>query len=150
MAMQKAQLPIILTIISLASVGSIVFALLSSSQIVSNTGNVKTIGVKVYKDAACSQTLSSIDWGTMTANSAKNYMAYVRNEGTVSLTLSKTTGNWNPAAASGYMALGWNREGYILTSGASVQAVFTLTVFSNVTGVPSFTFDITLTGTEGA
>lgn len=86
----------------------------------------------------------------MTANSAKNYMAYVRNEGTVSLTLSKTTGNWNPAAASGYMALGWNREGYILTSGASVQAVFTLTVFSNVTGVPSFTFDITLTGTEGA
>jgi hypothetical protein len=42
----------------------------------------------------------------------------------------------------------WNRAGYVLAVGASVQAVLSLTVSSSISGVTSFSFDITITGTQ--
>jgi hypothetical protein len=147
MSLTKISAPIILTVAALA-VGSIVFALLSTGQTVSNSGNIRAVGVGVYKDSSCTQTLASIDWGALTPGSTRNYTCYVRNEGTLNLVLSRTTSNWNPSSTSSYMTLSWNREGYALNAGATVQAVFTLSVSSSITGIPSFTFDITITGTE--
>jgi hypothetical protein len=73
---------------------------------------------------------------------------YVRNEGTVSVTLNMTKGNWNPSSASSYITLTWNKEKYVLPAGQVVTAVLTLSVSSSVSGVTSFSFDITITGTQ--
>ena len=150
MSVSRTNIGIIVAVAAVALVGSTAFALLSFSKTLSNTGNVKAVGVGVYKDIGCSQVLSSIDWGALAPGSSSNYTAYIRNEGTVAVSLSKTTGNWNPTTAAGNMTLSWNRDGYILSSNAVVQATLTLSVSSSVTGISSFSFDITITGTESA
>ncbi len=148
MATQKSSSTLILVVATLAVVGTTVLAILSASQSVSNVGNIKTVGVGVYKDSGCTQTLSAIDWGTLAPGSVRNYTAYIRSEGNTVLVLSRTINNWNPALASGYITLNWNREGYVLSAGTSVQATLTLSVASNITSIASFSFDIVITGTE--
>jgi hypothetical protein len=73
---------------------------------------------------------------------------YLKNEGNVPVTLSISAGNWNPASASSYFTLTWNRGGYVLAVGASVQAVLSLAVSSSISGVTTFSFDITITATQ--
>jgi hypothetical protein len=148
MSVSRTNIGIIVAVVAVALVGSTAFALLSFSKTLSNTGNVKAVGVGVYKDSGCSQVLSSINWGAVTPGSSSNYTAFIRNEGNVQVSLSKTTGNWNPTTAGGNITLSWNRDGYILSANATVQATLTLLVSSNVTGISSFSFDITMTGTE--
>jgi hypothetical protein len=58
-----------------------------------------------------------------------------------------TYGNWNPTSASSYLALTWNREGYVLAAGSYVQANLTLGVSPSVSGITSFNFDMILVGT---
>ena len=66
----------------------------------------------------------------------------------MAVVLGMTAGNWNPASASSYITLSWNRENYLLNSGSVVQAVLTLSVSSGVSGVTNFSFDIIITGIE--
>jgi hypothetical protein len=73
---------------------------------------------------------------------------YVRNEGNVAVTLSIQTADWNPANASSYLVFGWNCTGYVLQPSQVVQALLTLTVSSSISGITSFSFDITLAGTQ--
>jgi hypothetical protein len=72
----------------------------------------------------------------------------VENSGTVPVTLTMSAGSWNPANASSYITLSWNRQNYTLPAGSSVQALLTLNVSSSIDGITSFTFNITITGTQ--
>jgi hypothetical protein len=72
----------------------------------------------------------------------------VKNEGNVPVTLSVQASNWNPASAQTFLTLTWNRNGYVLAVGASVQAVLYLTVSSSISGITTFSFDITITATQ--
>jgi type IV secretory pathway VirB10-like protein len=73
---------------------------------------------------------------------------YVKNNGTIPVVLTMTTGTWSPATASSYVSLSWDMQDYVLAAGSSVQAVLTLSISSSVSGLTSFTFDITITGTQ--
>jgi len=149
MALQKTQISIILVVGALVAVSALVSGLLIASQTIPNTGNVKAIGVGVYSDSVCTQEVLSIPWGTLGPGETSDKTVYIRNEGNVAVVLSITAENWSPASASSYITLGWNlEEGYVLSHGQSVEAVLTLSVSSNVSGVESFTFDIIITGTE--
>ncbi len=148
MALQKSYVPFVVMIATFAIVGTTVFAALNASQTISTTGTVKGVGIGVYKDSACTQELASIDWGPLAPGSSINKTAYIRNEGNTILVLSKAVSNWSPTSASSYMTLIWNRDGYDLNPGSSVSVSLKLTVSSSVTGISSFTFDITITGTE--
>ena len=148
MSISKTSLTIGMVLLAMAVTGTLVIALLTSSQTVSNNGTVKAIGVGVYSDSGCTLALTSINWGSFEAGSSKNYTIYVKNNGNVAVVLSKSTGNWNPASASTYMTFSWNRDSYVLTAGTSVSARLTLTVASNINGINTFSFDITITGTE--
>jgi hypothetical protein len=92
--------------------------------------------------------LTSISWGLLAPGQQGSYTIYVKNTGTVAETLSKSTGDWNPASASNYLTFGWNRDGYVLNAGTTVSAVLTLSVASNVAGITNFSFNITITGTH--
>jgi len=55
-----------------------------------------------------------------------------------------TTSNWNPSSASSYMTLSWNYGGQTLAVNEVKQVKFTLAVSSSITGITSFSFDITI------
>jgi len=152
MAYQKATLMFVAVIGVIIAASSLALALLSTSLTMPNTGtvNVPTAELGVYWDAGFSQEVSAIEWGVLSPGQSKQVTVYVRNEGNVDLVLSMATSNWSPSIASSYITLNWNRQGYTLNSGSHVQAVFTLTVSSDVAGVESFSFDITISGAESA
>ena len=149
MAMQKISVGALLALIvagvflSLVASGALV-----AYQKVQNTGIVTAVGVGVYSNSACTSKVSSIDWGSLTPSSTVSKTIYIRNEGNKRLSLSMTTGNWNPQSASNYITLTWNRGGAVLEVGQVVQATLTLSVSPSISGVTSFSFEITITGTE--
>jgi hypothetical protein len=147
MAMQKISMGAVLAIAILGTVAT-VFGAFVATRTISNVGSMKAIGVGVYWDSGCTNAVSSIDWGSLEPGVTKNFTIYVRNEGNVQLKLSMTTSNWNPASASSYMTLSWNRENHVLAAGSVVSAVLTLSVSSSISGVTSFSFDIIIAGTE--
>ncbi|UCE29579.1 MAG: hypothetical protein JSV85_02345 [Candidatus Bathyarchaeota archaeon] len=124
--------------------------LLSGNRTIYNQGNVNTIGVGVYWDSACTNNVSSINWGSLEPGSNVDRTVYVQNEGNVPMTLSLTEGNWDPTSASTHISLDWDREGSVIDAGSVLQTVLTLSVSSEVDGITSFSFDLTITGTESA
>jgi hypothetical protein len=147
MAMQKATMASVVVMVVMGLMVSALGALVATRTI-SNSGSITAVGVGVYSDNACATALSTIGWATLNPGDVKTYTMYVRNEGNVPVTLNMAEGNWNPASASSYITLTWNKENYVLPAGQVVQAVLTLTVSSSVSGVTSFSFDITITGTQ--
>jgi uncharacterized repeat protein (TIGR01451 family) len=147
MAMQKATIGAVLAI---AVMGLMVSALgtLVATRTISSSGSVTAVGVGLYTDNTCTTAVSTISWGTLNPGDVKTYTMYVKNTGNVPVTLNMTVGNWNPASASTYISLTWNREKSVLPASQVVQAVLTLTVSSSTSGVTNFSFDITITGTQ--
>jgi hypothetical protein len=147
MAMRKITIG---TVLAVAVMGMVVSGLgvLVATRTISNTGNVSAVGVGVYWDSSCNNAVLSIDWGALEPGATVEKTIYIKNEGSIAVVLGMTTDNWNPASASSYMTLSWNRENYQLNSGSVIQAVLTLTVSSGVSQITNFSFDITVTGTE--
>lgn len=147
--MQKITVGTVLAIAVMGTVVSVLVAgLFVASQSIYNTGNVKAVGVGAYWDSGCTDEVSSINWGDLEPNETKDVIMYVKNEGSVAMTLGMTTDNWDPESASSFMTLSWNREDYMLDTGSTVQAVLTLSVSSDISGIANFNFNITITGTE--
>ena len=120
--------------------------LLTASQTVPSTGTVSTINVGVYTDASCTANCTSINWGTLAPGSTTTRTIYVRNAGSIPVTLSMATANWLPSNANNYMTLTWNRANYALAAGASVQATFTLTASASAGSISGFNFNIVVMG----
>jgi hypothetical protein len=148
MAMQKATLGTIAAVMIGVAAIALVSGLLATNRLVQNTGIVKSIGVEVYWDQACTNKTTSINWGTLDAGGVKTYNVYVKNNGTAAESLSMTTSNWSPASASSQISLSWNCSDYVLAHASVVGASLTLSVSSSISGITSFSFDITVTGTE--
>lgn len=115
-----------------------------NNRTISNAGSIITIGVGIYWDAQCTSSVSGIDWGTLEPGSNKTVAVFIRNQGGFSANLTMDTSNWNPAKASDYAVLSWDREGYPLALGEVVQATFTLTVSADISGITTFSFDVTI------
>jgi hypothetical protein len=141
---------ILLVSVAAMAVASVVltYGLLFGSKVISNQGNVSTIGVGVYWEDACVNNVTRIDWGLIEPGGSQNVTVYILNKGTVPMTLNMTTDNWDPAAASADITLSWNCEGSSVSAQSVLQAVLTLSVSSSISDVSSFSFDITITGTE--
>lgn len=151
MGMQKIHVGMILGVAIVGIVMIVlVTSLLTAYQTIPSTVNVNAIGLGVYWNSACTNNVTKIDWDYLKPGTATNRTVYIKNEGNIPFSLSMTEGNWTPPSASGYITLSWNREGYELEPEATVQAVLTLSVSSNITGVTSINFDIIVTGTEQA
>ncbi len=138
-----AAIALVLYTLSLSVLGPTVFAALRN-QTISNVGSVTTIGVGVYSDEACANPVTSINWGTLEPGSNVNKTVFIRNEGNTVATLSMTTSNWNPSGASSYMTLSWDYDGQALAVNEVAEVKFTLAVLSSITGITSFSFDITI------
>jgi hypothetical protein len=125
---------------------AVVYALTSVSVYLSSVGTVKALGVGVYWDSGCSQTVSSIDWGLAEPGAVKNVTVYTRNEGNAPITLSLQTANWNPPNAADYISLSWNYSGQTIAANQVVAVTLSLSISSSIQGITSFSFDIAITG----
>ena len=127
---------------------------LVTTRTLSNSGSITvsapspTIQLGVYSNSGCTNALSSVTWGTLNPGSTSTATAYLRNEGNVPITLSAQASNWNPASASSYFTFSWDKAGYVLAVNQTVQATLSLTVSSSISGITSFSFDITITATQ--
>jgi hypothetical protein len=122
--------------------------LLISSQTVPSNGTITAVNVGVYSDSGCTQNCTSIDWGTIAPGNSTTRTIYVKNTGTIPVTLSMTMGSWVPSNASSYLTLSWNRGGTVLIANQSISAVLTLSASSSAGNITSFSFNIIITGTE--
>lgn len=120
---------------------------LVSTKTISSTGVVTSANLGVYSDSACTQTLASVDWGTISPGGSAAKTVYVKNVGTTQLTLTMSNTNWNPSAANGPVAIAWNLEGAVLAVNQVSAATLTLSVSSTVSGVSTFSVDVVISGT---
>jgi len=143
-----SKLAIIVISIAVVLTTLVTLAALSASRNVTLDGTITSVNVGVYSDAACTQTCTTINVGSLNPGSAFTQTVYIKNTGTVPVTLSMNTSNWNPAEASSYLTLSWNRQNYVLNAGLSVQATLTLTAATNTGSLTTFSFTATITGTQ--
>lgn len=108
------------------------------------TSTVGNLGI--YSDSACTQTLTSIAWGTVTPGESWWKTVYVRNEGSTQITLSMTTINWVPTNANGPLSLTWNREGTVLAPSQVSAAELKFSVAADITGITNFRVDVVFAG----
>ena len=147
---EKIILEISLALVFTALVAGIlgtVSSLVQTNRTISSAGLVRGIGVGIYWNSACTNRTSSINWGLIDPGSTKTITVYVRNEGNTAATLSKATANWNPTTASSYLSLNWGYADQILSVSQVLQIKLTLAVSSTISGITSFSFDITIIAT---
>jgi hypothetical protein len=122
--------------------------LLMSSQTLQSSGTVTAVNIGVYSDSSCTQNCTSIDWGTIAPGNSTTRTIYIKNIGTIPMTLSMTIGSWVPSNANTYISLSWNRGGTVLSAGQSTSATLTLSASSSAGNITSFSFNIIITGSE--
>ena len=114
---------------------------------ISNVGSLKTIDIGAYWDENLTNSVNQISWGILAPSGQKSFSIYLHNEGNSAVTLSKSTSNWNPSAASTYLTLNWNYNGQKIEAGKNLQVTLTLSVNTDIIGITNFSFDITVVGT---
>ena len=129
------------------------FPAAQTSKTLSSTGSIQiqtTVGIGVYSDSQCNNALSSMSWGTLEPGGSQNVVCYIKNEGSSPSTLSMYPSGWDPEslATSNYLVLSWNYDGHSINPDDSVQVTFTLTVDAGITGITTFSFDITIVGSD--
>ena len=106
-------------------------AVLTASQTIPLNGTLTTVNVEAYSDSACTQPIVTLNYGPVDPGSIVTQMLYIKNSGSVPVTLSIVNSSWIPVEAGYYLDLSWNRQDYVLDAGLSIQAIQTLTVASN-------------------
>jgi archaellum component FlaG (FlaF/FlaG flagellin family) len=124
------------------------YGALNVRRTLSSSGSITvTPNLSIYSDSACTNSLSTIDWGTITPGNTVTKTLYVKNTGSgTSLTLSMSTSNWNPTSANGPVTLSWDREGTQFSPGQSIKAVITLTASPGIADITNFNVQIIITG----
>jgi hypothetical protein len=144
--LSTGSLALVLTLLIILA-GAAAYAVISKQWRIHSAGTVKAVGLQIKDDSG--NLVTSIDWGELTPNSSKDFHVFAINNGTVPITLTLTTENWNPANATNYIGLTWDYLGDIINPGESHPIIFTLTVYSNATSLSSFSFDMVITAQGG-
>lgn len=113
-----------------------------------NLGTVKAMGVGVYWDSDCSNTVTSVNWGTVAPGSTNDVTVFIKNEGDAAETLSSTAENWNPSTASAYMSLSWDYAGQVIVVDGVIEVTLSLSISDVIEGITSFSFDIIIIGSD--
>ena len=121
-------------------------AVMHKSFTLPNKARVKGIGVGIFWDQNCSRAASEIDWGVIEPGETKSVTLYFKSNSNVNITLTLTTDNWNPSNCTQYMNVYWNYTNAPLTPKSVTPIELYLQVYSNVTGIDPFTFDIIVYG----
>jgi hypothetical protein len=145
MSMQKAVAGTGIAIAAIVIMTS-ALALLQPSTSITHNGTIQALNLGVYQDSACTQPLSTLNWGTLPPGTSANRTIYVKNTGNGAVTLNMTVTGWNPTAASSYITMTWDRQSSSLAPGNSVPALLVLSVSAGVTGFTDFSCTTIISG----
>ena len=135
----------VLFILAFMTVG--VSGLLTTSKTLNSSGSVMAINIEVYSDIACTQPLSSLDWGVPEPGETVNLVVYLKNSGNADMTLNMYVSNWTPSGVDTYLSLSWDQENMVISPDEVLQSTISLLVDNGISGVTDFSFQITLQGT---
>lgn len=108
----------------------------------------KQLEYGIYWDKKCSNATGSINWGVLESGTTKNLTVYVRNEGNVPFSLSKSLLNWNPSNATADIALTWNYMNQTLAPTDIANLTLTLAVKPDAQILGPFSFDSEISAIE--
>jgi len=121
-----------------------------TSKTFSSTGSIQiqaSPGIGVYQNTQGTTPLTSLDWGTLNPGEDQTITSYIKNEGNTPITLSLQSSNWNPTSAQNYLTLTWNYNDQPINPGQTIEITITLEVDPSITGITTFSFDITIVAT---
>lgn len=113
------------------------------------SASVITVGIGVYWDIDCIDSVSHVDWGSVKRGIGKNIIVFVRNEGNVDITLFLSTSNWNPPEAADYITLSWNYSGDSLEESEVVPVTLSLYVSASIEEIYAVAFDANMGAING-
>ena len=147
--MRKLSTGAIIALTATAIFLTLVTAGLIATQTIPSDGTVvSAANIGAYTDSDCTQNCTHISWGTLNPDTTTNKTVYVKNTGTVPITLTMTTESWTPTDADDYLTLTWNQQNTILDPDETTPATLTLTVAQDTGDLTSFSLNIIITGTE--
>jgi len=138
------------TVIIAVLIGVVVYSLWQESRSFHNHAQIAAVGVDLWADEQCTINASEtgINWGVFDLGETKNDTIWASNPGTVPITLSFVTGNWQPIDATKYISLSWSYTGAVMQPADVTPLTFYCTVALNTTGFTAFNYTITVTGTQ--
>jgi hypothetical protein len=148
MAIPKLSTGVIIALAATSIFLTLVTAGIIVTQTMPSTGTVTTVNVGVYSDSECTQNCTSISWGSIYPGNSTSRIIYVKNTGTVPITITMTSGSWAPTDADDYLTLSWDQQNTVLDVDESVSANLTLSVDSDTDDLADFSFNIVITGAE--
>jgi hypothetical protein len=138
-------------VIAIATTGiflTLVTAGIIATQTIPSNGTITTVNVGVYSNINCTENCTAINWGSLYPGNSTSITVYVKNTGTVPITLTMNANNWNPTNADDYLTIEWNQQNTELDVGESVAANLTLTADPDTGDLQDFNCNIVITGTE--
>lgn len=146
----KFKLTFGLFILLICSVGMVsISGLLNTTKTLTSQGSINnSLSLGIYSDSACTTSVSSIAWGSLSPGGTITRTVYVKNLGTMTMTLQCIFTNWTPTNSTNYITLAWNRENTSLAPKASIAATFTMTVSSSIHDITNFSVDINVNATQ--
>lgn len=130
------------TILLLAST----LAIFTVTQSENVSGLTATASLKVYRDYRCTQRIYSISWGDLEPGDSITKTVYVKNTGSVALTLHLYKTNWSPTTANESVTITWNRENTLLYPYRVTTARLTLTVSQDIQENTTFRVNLVIRG----
>ncbi len=124
-----------------------VSGLLTATKTIDSSGTIMAINIEVYSDLACTQPLSSLDWGIPEPGDTVNRVVYLKNTGNADMSLNMYVSNWTPSGVDTYLSLSWDQENTVITPDEVLQSTISLLVDSGISGITDFSYQITLQGT---
>lgn len=115
---------------------------------ITTTGVYASAEIQVYNDAACTSICTSISWGSMGKGSSVSITKYIKDIGTVPVTLTFNRTNFNPSTFSASI-FSTNYDNTPIAVGAVRPVIFTLSIPSTYTQTGNtFSFDLLIPSTE--
>ena len=115
-----------------------------------NSANTGTLIVPndhlgVYADAACTQPVTAINWGSLAAGEQTTFAVFLRNIGNMSCVLQLDVMNWNPAYLSDHVLVSWDYAEQVLAVDDVLPVTFTLVVSPDLENIGAFSYDLVIT-----
>ena len=123
-----------------------VSGLLTATKTLDSTGTIRAINIEVYSDLACTQPVSSLDWGVPEPGDTVNRVVYLKNIGNADMTMNMYVSNWTPVGVDTYLSLSWDQENTVMIPDEVLLSTISLSVDNGITGVSDFSYQITLQG----
>ena len=104
------------------------------------------IEIDVYTDAGCTDIMTIVDWGEITAGGSSQVEVFVKNNGQTDVVVSLLTENWSSQTAYNYMSVSWDYGGSVIEPGEVINVNLVLSVDEYCPALTGFGFDIVIIG----